>query len=449
MVGATAVGTPTRTLRVLCAPFFALDEFRRDLVLYGASACFALVVAFTSALPLYREWGAMAIAGYVLGAVMSGVLWHAWRRGRLTEQRSLVTRVVVVGVVGLSTLLVPLGFEISWRTETPNPYLHVQPEVTVIERAGQAVASNEDPYRVVTMTSGHADPAHPLFEQFFPYLPLMAAFGYVSSTKAPAPVTDARVTFLAVTLVALTAALWLLRGPPAQRLRVGQVLLVLPLGALPLVTGGDDLPIVSFLLLGLVLASRQRSLGAGLAFGVAAAMKFTAWPVALLALAFVDGPGWRLRNRMMGVGFAAVVVPIVVPYAVVNPGAFIQNVVAFPLGLTGVPSPAQTPFLGHLVVTMVPQFHRAYTVLIALVGVALVVRALRRNPPRNAAAVATFAAWCAAFVVAVAPSTRVGYLLYPLNFALWGGVLGATETPLLRGALEDADGELGRLDRHA
>jgi len=102
--------------------------------------------------------------------------------------------------------------------------------------------------------------------------------------------------------------------------------------------------------------------------------------------------------------------------------------------------------LGYLIVSLLPHLHRVYAAAIAVVGLVLILRSLRRHPPRSAGAVATFAAWCAAFIVAVAPSTRVGYLLYPLDFALWGSMLTAVEPQqLLRGALEDSDRELGRL----
>jgi len=441
-------GPLERALRRVARPFFSLSELERDLVLYAASGLFALVVSFTSALALYREWGAMAVSGYAFGALASAWLWWFVRHRRVGDRSHLLARCTVAAVVFTSVLAVPLAVEISWRTETPNPYLHVQPEVTVIEHAGQAVANAQDPYRVVKVTGLPArDAAHPLYEQFFPYLPLMAAFGYASSTHAPAPITDARLTFLLVTMVVLAAALTLFRGGDAERFRIGQVLLVLPLGALPLVTGGDDLPVVALLLLGLVLTQRRQLLPAGITFGVAAAMKFTAWPIALLALAFCDASGRRGSRRPMAIGFGAVLIPIVLPYAIMNPVAFLQNVVLYPLGLTGVPSPAQTPFFGHLVVSLLPHLHRVYAVAIAVVGVVLIGRSLRRRPPRTAGSVATFAAWCAVFIVAVAPSTRVGYLLYPLDFALWGSMLTAVDTrSLLSSALEDPNREFGRLD---
>ena len=55
-------------------------------------------------------------------------------------------------------------------------------------------------------------------------------------------------------------ALVLCRGPTERKVRALQVLTVLPTAALPLATGGDDMPIVAFLLLAMVLAQRRRPL---------------------------------------------------------------------------------------------------------------------------------------------------------------------------------------------
>ncbi len=408
------------------APYFALDEVGRDIVLYGLSGCFALGIAYTSSLALYREWGAIAAPGYFLAVLLAALLLG--NRHRLGVRGLFTVRSLLCGLVLLGTLVVPLGMEIAWRTTTPNPYLHVQPEVTGIERAGQAFAHDQDPYQVV-VKNGHVrpEPGIKSFEEFFPYLPLMAAFGYASSTTAPGQVTDARITFLLVTLVVLIVAGCLAPMSRKRRLRVAQCLLVLPMGALPLVTGGDDLPVVALLLLGLVLTSREMDLPAGLIFGVAAAMKFTAWPVALLAIFFISLRKPGQKKWAMLAGFLAVLVPIVVPYAVLNPTAFIQNVVLFPLGLAGVPSPAASPLFGHLIVSLLPSFHKTYVVLIAGIGCAVFFRSLKRNPPRSSAAVATLAGWCALFAVVVAPSTRIGYVIYPISFFIWGECLPAAK----------------------
>ncbi len=409
----------------ISAPFFALDDFARDAALYGASLLFSLVVAFTSTLALYREWGAMASLTY--GTAMVLALCLRSRRSRLALHQLFRLRVGLASLVVMGALLVPLVMEVTWRTTTPNPYLHVQPEVTGIERAGKDVASAKDPYHFVDgKSTRRVEPSGNTFEKFFPYLPLMAVFGYASSTTAPGEVTDARVTFVLVTAVVTAAALGLAQMSRRRKLAIAQFLLVLPMGALPLVTGGDDLPVLALLLLGLVLVQRERDLPAGVVFGLAAALKFTAWPIAVLSVLFIAATRPKKSRLHMGLGFMGVLVPIVVPYAVMNGAAFIQNVVLFPLGLSGVESPAASPLLGHFIVTLLPGFHRAYVVLIALVGIAMFGRSLIKTPPRNGAQVALLAGWCAMFAVVVAPSTRVGYLIYPMNFFLWGACLAAS-----------------------
>ena len=410
----------------LSSPYFALHDFLRDAVLYGLSGLFGLVVAFTSNLALYREWGAMAAPTYFL-AMLS--LLVAYRRYRSADEAPCFRfRLVIAAIVVTGALVVPLAMEVSWRTSTPNPYLHVQPEVTGIERAGKDMALAKDPYHLVEKFPEATNPANDTtFEKFFPYLPLMAVFGYASSTTAPVEVTDARVTFTLVTLVIGGAAIALAQLSRRRRLSLAQFLVVLPMGSLPLVTGGDDLPVLALLLLGLVLMERERDLPAGVMFGLAAALKFTAWPIAVLSVIFVAATRPKKTRLLMGAGFMGVLIPIVLPYSIMNPAAFVQNVILFPLGLSGVESPAASPLVGHFIVTLLPGFHQAYVVLIAVVGVAMFARRLIRHTPSIGADVATLAGWCAMFAVVVAPSTRVGYLIYPLNFFLWGACLGASK----------------------
>ena len=49
-----------------------------------------------------------------------------------------------------------------------------------------------------------------------------------------------------------------------------------------MVTGGDDLPVIALMVLGLALATRRRPISSGLAMGLAGTLKFTAWPLLLL-----------------------------------------------------------------------------------------------------------------------------------------------------------------------
>ena len=68
------------------------------------------------------------------------------------------------------------------------------------------------------------------------------------------------------------------------RNRAFMALTALPTAALPLATGGDDMPVAALMLLGLVALQRRRPVLAGLALGAASTLKFTSWPVVLLAL---------------------------------------------------------------------------------------------------------------------------------------------------------------------
>ena len=93
-----------------------------------------------------------------------------------------------------------------------------------------------------------AVPGEPTYESFFPYLPLMTVFGLPTSTTSrsgsPTPGSSS-----AWSPCVAAVALALCRAPSERRVRALQVLTVLPTAALPLATGGDDMPIVAFLLL--------------------------------------------------------------------------------------------------------------------------------------------------------------------------------------------------------
>ena len=134
-------------------------------------------------------------------------------------------------------------------------------------------------------------------------------------------------------------------------------------------------------------------------------MKFTAWPLAALALfAARDRHGRRAPGRM-ALGMAVVVVPAVVPFVLQNPHAFVANVFLFPIGLAGVASPAASPLPGHLLVAAFPSLHRVLPLTVATVGGVVLVRHLFRHPPTTAAEASTLAAWIM-LVAIVSPRPR-------------------------------------------
>ena len=336
-------------------------------------------------IPLYRQWGQLAFGPYVAAAVLMAVV--AWRVGDTAPGRGWrAARVAAFLIVLFGATVVPLALEVVWRSEG-NPSLHVQPEVVVVEQAGVRAAHGKDPYREVDR-DGHIlihEKTEPVYELYYPYLPGMVLFGLSSSdsgSKIGARLTDARIQFLLFTGVITLVALSRLRPPTDARFRSLQVLTVLPTAALPLATGGDDMPVVALMLLGVAALQRRRPVLAGLALGAASSLKFTAWPLAVLALwAVTDLQRRRAIGRYV-LGVAAVTVPVVVPVALRNTSAFVDNVIRFPLGLAGVSSPAASALPGHALVSVFPREHRLYVVVVGRGGV----RGAGPPPPEEASA---------------------------------------------------------------
>jgi hypothetical protein len=433
----------------------ALSPEGRDALLYSGSALFAGVTALAVGIPLYRQWGQMAVGPYAAAAVLMTVV-AARIAGRaridpgsgpeaapsgsgpgsaprpMTGSRSWrAARVAAFLIALFGATIVPLAMEVIWRSEG-NAALHVQPEVLVVEQAGARAAQGKDPYRVVDRNGRILIHEHtePIYELYYPYLPGMVVFGFSTGSKVEARLTDARIQFLIFTAVVGLFALGRLRPPTDARVRALQVLTVLPTAALPLATGGDDMPVVALMLLGLVALKRRRPLLAGLALGAASSLKFTAWPLGLLALWAASDVRHRRAAGRYALGVLVVMGPVVLPVALSNPSAFVDNVIRFPLGLAGVSSPAASALPGHILVAAFPGIHRIYVAAIVVVGGAALVWRLRRRPPRTAAEVAVLAGWVMLVAILLAPATRVGYLLYPINLFVWAWMLGQAEDPI-------------------
>jgi phosphatidylinositol alpha-1,6-mannosyltransferase len=196
-----------------------------------------------------------------------------------------------------------------------------------------------------------------------------------------------------------------------------------------MVTAGDDLPVAAILLLGMLFLHRRRSLAAGVMLGFAAGMKFIAWPLVLLALLVArDRDGNRVRGIawLLG-GMTIVLLPSVLPVFLHNPTAFMDNVVRYPLGLAKLASPAASALPGHLIVTAFPQLRRALPIALGVGGVFILGWVLVRHTPRTAADICRLGGWIMTIGIFFAPSTRVGYLLYPVNFFFWAWLLRSEE----------------------
>lgn len=414
---------PRRRTR-LGQEWVAHSGLRGDAILYGISALFALVLGWTSTQVAQWHWGYLAVGPYALAALVAFVV------ARMKPRRSTMVRVALLGLVLLGSVIIPLGLETRWRHQDP-AMGYAQPEVSVIERSATYVSQGKDPYRTYLHDGHLVDllPGLPAFESFFPYFPLMSVFGLPSAdTHLGAGLTDARIVMTLMTLLTSSAALLLLKASRERKIRVAQVLVALPTGALFLSTGGDDMPILALMLLAIAFLERRSSNAAGVSLGIAAAMKLTAWPLAVGALLVAKNKNGRSTWFTVGLWTAAIVLVTVVPYALHAPSAFFSNVFAFPLGLAGVASPAASALPGHILTTWWAPFGHILAPLTLLIGGYFVARYAQRHWPLTLSRLLAILSVAFAVMICVASATRIGYVIYPINFAVWSWVTSETRT---------------------
>lgn len=378
-----------------------------DLILYALSAAFALVTALTSTLLPHRGWGAIAVWAYLAASLI--VL------GQLVTRRP-AGRAALTWLVWGGAVLLPLIVEAVQRAGGRTD--RAQDEVLVVEQMGQRLLDSGTPY--LGRAAIAALPAPERLLGYSPYQPGMAVFGLPRAVAGDYWWTDARVWFAVVTGLALGAAVAVLRCQPrGQLVRGVQFATVLPLCALTLATGGDDLPVLALSLLALALCATSRFGLAGLAVGAAAALKLFAFPVVavLAVLAIVSGRGRRFLPGALGL-------PIVVllPPLLVDGDALVENIIRFPLGHGVVDSPAQSPFPGYLIAKLLPGGHIIASGLLVAVAVAIAVLLIRR-PPRTATTAAVYCGVGLLAAILLMPTTRFGYLLYPLALLVWAPAL--------------------------
>ncbi|THV40503.1 glycosyltransferase 87 family protein [Glycomyces buryatensis] len=443
-----------------------------DLALYGLAALFAAATWLWTTLPSHSNWGAIALGGYAPAALCILILLAS--PGVSWFKRSLIAGATAAAVVAIPVL--------SQAFERANGVANrAQEEVIVVEHSGRRLLETGSPYL-------HADAIAALTEPIMgynPYQPGMAVFGLPSALFGEHWWTDARLYFLLVSAACMVGAMRLLAGRAGKGLllRAFQASFIFPVCALTFSTGGDDMPVVALMVLGLAFASRGRWTGAGLALGAAGALKLFAWPVAVvlavLALRSMlnsrvearaeerpasDGSSDAMRSlddeapkadttdgstpeadapgsgtfaaettggstrvvdstadgalRRLSIGFLAPVALTMVPVLLVDARGFFDNVLAFGLGHGVVESPAQSPLPGFLVAQHVPG---GELIAPALLGACAIVIAmlLWTRPPATAASAALWSAAGLSAAFLLMPSTRFGYLLYPIVLLGW------------------------------
>ncbi|GAP49804.1 DUF4401 domain-containing protein [Streptomyces azureus] len=452
------------------------DDLRRtprgvrwDGLYWAGSAVFALVLAAVTTLPAHRVWGVCAAVGYAGAAVLAGRSPYAWGRASalaavagsvllpLAVLMVLGTAQPEVGVVEHSgNLLLATGSPYAPHpslVDDFNPYLpgmallglpHALLGDTPLTdarlwfaavflgalavaarsgggwvRGGSAGLAKAGLLSAARRGRGGVAVARGGWEVLAESALLSAArrggWGVAVARSGPAVLAEPSLPAAHRSRGALAVA----RTRPTAPANPALLLAGCPAVALALAVGGVDLPVIGLMCLGLALAGRRGgAVGAGAAMGAAAALKWTAWPllpVTLVLLAVTAGRRAAVRAAVTALAVAAAGV---VPFALVDPHAFVEHVVLFPLGAAGAGSPATSPLPGHLLATHVPGGRAIAVAALAATAVGMAVWLLAR-PPRTVVAAADRVALGLALAMCLMPATRFGYLVYPLVLAVW------------------------------
>jgi Glycosyltransferase family 87 len=362
--------------------------------LFVACAVFAGGVALFSANAPQRLWGIFAAGAYGVAAVAVA----AWRRHGFG-----LAAVISVG----GALVVPL----AWMATTGAG----QPEIDVITHSAALLLHHGTPYQGTATLAATRD-----VYAYNPYLPALAVFGLPHALFGGGLLTDPRLWFGLVFVIAFGGALSVASVPHPWRWTA--LITASPLIAFPLATGGDDLPVLALMCLGLALlgtgSTRSRPAAAGLVLGLTAAMKATAWPAVAVALALVAARDGRRGTAWFAASALGVVAVADGPVLATQPGAMVVNTILFPLGLTRIKSPAASVLPGHLIAQAWSGGHWVAIALVVISGLT-VAGSLIARPPRDGLAAAWRLVAGLTLMFSFAPASRVGYFVYPLGLAAW------------------------------
>jgi hypothetical protein len=367
--------------------------------IFAVSVGWAVLVAVFSSDSVHRLWGVMAACGYAL-ALLAVI---ALRNARAAD--------VALAIAFVGALIAPLAWMAAKGLE--------QPEVWVVARSGAMLLHHGTPYASAAALAATRNP-----NAYNPYLPVMALFGLPRALFDLGLLTDPRIWFGVVFLVVFWLALR--RGGAVDPGRWTILVAGSPVIAFELAVGGTDVPMVGFLCLGFALLyhqGRSASVGfavlAGLALGIASAMKATAWPALVVAVVLIgvrDGKkaAWAFAGTAVGV-----LAVCVGPFFAMHPKSLIDNTIKFPLGLASVRSAASSPLIGHIIAST---WHSAGDkVVVGLLVLAAVAVALSLvfRPPRSVTRAVVLLAGAMTLMFLLAPSTRFGYFIYPATLAIW------------------------------
>ncbi|MFD9896163.1 glycosyltransferase 87 family protein [Amycolatopsis sp. NPDC059027] len=392
-----------------------------DLVFALGCLVFAVLTAVKSEFYGYRVWGNCAIAGYGLAAAHSGWLLVSARRGR-TPGGVLGSRRFGLGAIAVLAMIVPLVILVIRRLTgvdwliTPFSWA-AQPEVWVIERSASLLLEHGTPYVDVTALG-----RLPEVNDYTPYGPVMTVFGLPRALFGGSPLTnaltDARWMFALAAVACVLLTLRLLRWPKIPVLGA-QLALACPLTTLTWAVAGPDLAIVGLLVLACALAATGRNVLSGLVLALVISAKLIVAPAAAVLAIFVlvrarkqDRLGWAALGRFVAALLATTVL-VHLPVYLVDPRAFLEHVIRFPLGMGVVRSPAASPLPGHLIAETGQAGLVLAFALVGIAALAMLAWLVRRPPATGSDALLRIAVGLGTLIL-LTPATRYGYLVYPL-----------------------------------
>jgi hypothetical protein len=424
-----------------------------------------------AALPSRRvlaAWfGAFAVyAGAMIFTRHADGTWAAWGCAAYA-----VTALLLLAPTGWA---IPLAAAIGGALIAPLLWLIITfpatGEVVVIGQSASYLLKHGTPYLPPALLTG--------WTSYNPYLPLMEVFGLPRSAGLSGVLGDPRIWTTLTTVVLIAAAFSvvsphrvgfglsdilarfdragrrggeyssfaphrgsylpakgktraLVRGvvPPGDyctqcRGRVAwctAVAVASPLIAFPLAVGVTDPPIIALTCLVLALAGRGKLVRAGLALGVACAMKTTAWAVVpvLAVMAWVRyAPRAAARLTATTVAVTGILALLAAPEALATPDAVKQNLIDYPMGATKYKTVAASPLPGHLIAGLGPAGRLTVDILLVLAVLAFVGWLIAR-PPQDERDAAVRLAVGYAVMFTLDPSTRFGYFAYPLALVGW------------------------------
>jgi phosphatidylinositol alpha-1,6-mannosyltransferase len=356
---------------------------RRALAItFAVFALFAGLVVFSGGND--GVWGAWAVGGYAVTAL---ALW------RWPGSLAALLPALVFGLVA------PL----VWLTlRAP-----ATPDVQTVTSAAILLVHHGTPYLPKAQLTS--------WQFYNPYFPAMTAFGLPKAAGLPGLLGDPR-PWLALASAAVLAVAFGLGMPHGVMgcascrrsvLRYTVLAVASPLLALSLAVGITDPPVLALMCLALALTARRpRPVLAGVAIGVACAMKVIAWPalpVIAALLAKRDGARLAARLCISSLVTAAVLVITMAPALLTRRSGFLQNTVLFPLGATPQHTPAASPLPGHLLADTGPAGRIAAVSLLVAVGLAVAASLVLRPPADTRAATWRLAIGLALFF-ALAPA---------------------------------------------